>query len=84
MRILIICIFFLSTDLFLNKLSSHELDYDPVEVCMDAFNGRNLLNAARACNQATHSTKKCMDTLIGKGKSVLLAARVCTPDFYVG
>ena len=52
--LLIICILFLSTDLFLNKLSSHEIDYDPVEACMDAFNGRNLV----------------------------LAARVCTPDFY--
>ena len=47
--LLIICIFFLSTDLFLNKLSSHEIEYDPVEACMNTFNGRNLVLVARVC-----------------------------------
>ena len=82
------------TNNFENKINSHELNYDPVEYCMDVilskWGERMTAQAAKACRNANASTKACMKRVIDQdirkrgnvyGSSAQFkAAEVCIPN----
>lgn len=64
-----------------NKANSHELDYDPVMLCMNRVLQYNdyAAMAARLCRNASEFTKDCMTRVMQDEKNVAMAARLCTP-----
>ena len=70
--------------LFFKAINAHELDYDPVQDCMDTYlkyanNNANVLNAAAACANANASTRECVRRVMAAGYDVYGATANCTP-----